>query len=181
MQQLETERLILKRGTKEDYKKVYEYDFTKLRDIAGEFKFEKLNPEIIKSFDNPSEGDYDYIVYLKDTMEPISNIVADREDKKINSIELSFNTHPNYWRQGYTTEALIALMRLLFDSGYDNIICGYDKGNIKSKNLGIKLGFIPYSIKEKAWVKNGQDITTYKSILSKERFNELYNKHNIKK
>jgi len=34
--QLETERLILKRGTYEDYVKVYEYDFTRLRNIAGD-------------------------------------------------------------------------------------------------------------------------------------------------
>lgn len=35
---LETERLILKKGLPEDFIKVYEYDFTKLRDICGEFK-----------------------------------------------------------------------------------------------------------------------------------------------
>ena len=30
-----TDRLILKKGSFEDYKKVYEYDFTKLRDIVN--------------------------------------------------------------------------------------------------------------------------------------------------
>ena len=34
---LETERLILKRGTLDDFQHVYEYDFTKLRNINGEF------------------------------------------------------------------------------------------------------------------------------------------------
>ena len=33
--ELETERLILKKGTPEDFIKVYEYNFTKLRDICG--------------------------------------------------------------------------------------------------------------------------------------------------
>ena len=42
---LETERLMLKRGTLEDYQKVYEYDFTKLRDINGEFDFVKQDPK----------------------------------------------------------------------------------------------------------------------------------------
>ena len=42
---IETERLILKRGTLEDYQKVYEYDFTKLRDINGEFDFVKQDPK----------------------------------------------------------------------------------------------------------------------------------------
>ncbi len=42
---LSTERLSLKRGTFDDYMAVYEYDFRKLRDIAGEFTFEKLGFE----------------------------------------------------------------------------------------------------------------------------------------
>ena len=32
---LETERLILKSGTLQDLQKVYEYNFSELRDIAG--------------------------------------------------------------------------------------------------------------------------------------------------
>ena len=93
---LETERLILKKGTFDDYKKVYEYDFTKLRDIDGEFKFVKLKEEYIYGFDTySSEYDevYDWIIYLKDNMIPIGNILADREEKKIKATELSFNLH----------------------------------------------------------------------------------------
>lgn len=172
--QLETERLILKRGKKEDYIKVYEYDFTKLRDIAGEFEFVKLDPKRIEGFEEPYEESYDWIVYLKDTMEPIGNITADRERKEIKSIELAFNTHPNYWRVGYTTEALIEIMKFLFNQGYENIICGYSEGNIKSKSIGEKLGFEPYEVHENAWKKNGIPITDYTTILSKERYKELY-------
>lgn len=45
---IETERLILKRGTLEDYQKVYEYDFTKLRNINGEFELIKQDPKKIE-------------------------------------------------------------------------------------------------------------------------------------
>lgn len=173
--QLETERLILKRGQFDDYVKVYEYDFTKLRNIAGEFEFVKLDPKRIEGFDKQFEETFDWIVYLKNDKIPIANIVADREQKDINAIELAFNTHPNYWRKGYTSEALIEIMKFLFDNGYENIICGYDEGNIKSKSIGKKLGFEPYSVEENAWVKNGVPITSYVTILSKERFQELYN------
>ena len=172
--QLETERLILKRGKKEDYIRVYEYDFTKLRDIAGEFEFVKQDPKRIEGFEEPYEESYDWIVYLKETMEPIANIVADREIKELKSIELAFNTHPNYWRVGYTTEALIEIMKFLFNNGYENILCGYDEGNFKSKAIGEKLGFVPYKVVENAWIKNGISITSYTSILSKERYKELY-------
>lgn len=66
-------------------------------------------------------------------------------------------------------------MKYLFDNGYENIICGYDEGNIKSKSIGEKLGFEPYSIKENSWIKNGIPITSYITILSKDRFYFLYN------
>ena len=84
---------------------------------------------------------YDWILYLKSSGEPIGNIAADREQKDIKGIELSFNTHPRFWRNGYTVEALIEIMNFLFNQGYENILCGYDEGNLKSKNIGEKLDF----------------------------------------
>ena len=171
---IETERLILKRAPLSDYLKVYEYDFTKLRNINDEFEFVKLDPKRVEGFEEIYEESFDWIVYLKDGMVPISNIVADREKKDINSIELAFNTHPLYWKSGYTSEAIIGIMKFLFDNGYDNIICGYDEGNFKSKGIGEKLGFILYEIKENSWVKNGVPITSYITILSREKFNEKY-------
>lgn len=172
--QLETERLILKRGTLKDLQKVYEYDFTKLRDIAGEFVFEKLDPKKLEGWEIPDPETYDWVIYLKDTMEPIGNVIADREQKDIKAIELAFNTHPNFWRKGYTSEAVIEIMSFLFNNGYENILCGYAEGNFKSKAIGEKLGFIPYKVQENSWKKNGIPINSYTSILSKEKFNELY-------
>lgn len=172
--QLETERLILKRGTLKDLQKVYEYDFRKLRDIAGEFEFVKYDSKKIEGWEIPEPESYDWVIYLKDTMEPIGNVTADREQKNIKAIELAFNTHPNYWRMGYTSEALIEIMKFLFNQEYENILCGYDEGNIKSKSIGKKLGFLPYKKKENAWMKNGIPITSYTTIMSKETFYELY-------
>ena len=172
---LETSRLILKRGNLKDLQKVYEYNFMKLRNINGVFKFEKNNPKDIEGWENPIPNCYDWVVYLKDNMAPIANITADREQSKINAIELAFNTHPAYWRKGYTSEALIEIMKFLFDKGYDNILCGYEEGNFKSKFLGEKLGFIPYYTEQNIWIKTSTTINTYMTILSKERFLNLHN------
>lgn len=175
---LETERLILKRGTKEDFLKVYEYDFTKLRDINGEFEYVKIDPKKIEGFEtyaDDTENVYDWIIYLKESMEPIGNITADREIKEIESTELAFNLHPTYWGQGYMKEAVIGVMNYLFQNGYNNIICGYDEGNIKSKRVNEKIGFEPYSVIPNSWVKDGVPITSYKMIMSKEKYLELYN------
>lgn len=172
---LTTDRLILGIGTYEDYAKVYEYDFTKLRNIAGEFEFVKQDLNKIKGFVNYAEDNehtYDWIIYLNDN--PIGNIVADNYDSSRNSVELSLNLHPNYWRKGYMTETVLAVLRWLYSMGYDNVVYGYEEGNFKSKGLCEKIGFELCSIKENAWVKNGNNITNYETILSKEKFKKLY-------
>lgn len=167
---LETDRLILKRGNLSDFQKVYEYDFRKLRNISGEFEYVKQDPKNLEGWEIPSPETYDWIMYLKNSMEPIGNVIADRGDKNDNSIELAFNTHPDYWRKGYTMEAIIEIMKYLFNNGYDRILCGYDEGNYKSKAIGEKLGFELCEVKENAWVKNGVPITSYTSMITKEKF-----------
>lgn len=94
--------------------------------------------------------------------------------EELKATELSFNMHPNYWNRGYMSEAILEVLKYLFANNYENVLCGYSEGNIKSQKLGEKIGFIPYSKKENVWVKNGINITDYTSILSKERFNQLY-------
>lgn len=180
---LETDKLILKKGNKKDFIKVYEYDFTKLRNINGEFEFVKYDSELASSmatYAEETEGVYDWIVYLKETMEPIANIVADREDKELNSMELSFNLHPIYWGNGYMKEAVTKVMEFLFENGYSNIICGYDEGNEKSKRVQEKIGFEFYKDEENSWQKNGVSITKHINIMNKELFYDIY-QGNIKK
>lgn len=171
---LETARLLLKRGSFEDYKKVYEYDFTKLRGICGEEEKVKYNnDDLLRDFAVPYDNSYDWIMYLKDGT-PIGNVVADREIVELNSIEIAFNIHPDFWRQGYGTEAIEKIIEFLFSKGYDNIVCGYDSGNFKSKGIGEKLGFILYRVDKAAWYKNGVPIDSYVTILSRERYKILH-------
>lgn len=53
-------------------------------------------------------------------------------------------------------------------------MCGYSEGNIKSQKLNNKIGFEVYKVEKDAWEKDGQLITDYKTIISKDRFYELY-------
>ena len=66
---LETGRLVLQRGSLEDFQKVYEYDFRKLRDICGEFEFVKQDPAAIKGYETYADEDdaLDWIIYLKES------------------------------------------------------------------------------------------------------------------
>ena len=84
---LETDRLILKPGSLEDYYKVYEYDLLKLRDINGEFEFVKQDPKYIKEHVYPGSDNtiYDWVIYLKENGYPIGNIFAEMHDSDDNS------------------------------------------------------------------------------------------------
>lgn len=143
---LKTDRLVLKRGVLEDYQKVYEYDFRKLRNINNEFEMIKQNLEGLKGIDTYADEEdevFDWIVYLKEGEIPIANITADREDKNIKSTEIAFNMHPSYWKKGYMSEAISRVLEFLFEFGFENVMYGYSEGNSNSKRIGDKLGFTP--------------------------------------
>lgn len=185
---IETERLIISHGTIEDNVKVHEYDFNYLQGIEGICEKIKRNPNEVRSwFQNDSSMEehykrleakrsYNFIIYLKETKEPIGDIGFDRYNEEIKGLEISCWLHPNYWGNGYAKEALIKAMEYIFSLGYDNIIYGYYEGNERSKRNCEKIGFIPF----KQVPKNncfGNPSIEYQNIMSKERFKELYKKH----
>lgn len=176
---IDTDRLVLKKGTYDDYVKVYEYDFSRLRNIDGEFDFVKIDPETIKGFETYSEEEenvLDFIIYLKENDNPIGNVVFDKYDKEKKSLEISCNLHPKYWRQGYMTEALIATMKYVFNElDIDSIIYGYAEDNYKSKCLCNKIGFAYYYDYMEYYIRINKDIKEIKTIISRDEFNKKYN------
>ena len=177
---IQSERLILQKGTVDDYLSVYEYDFTKLRDIDGEFEYAKQNVEEIKKWfepdieqfhkNNEAEHFFDWIIYLKESMTPIGNILADRENIENKEIEIAFNLHPSYWGNGYMPEAIKSVLEYLFELGYENIKSGYSDGNVKSKRVLEKTGFEHCGIEKNAWEKNGKPIDDYQVMITKTKF-----------
>ena len=179
---LQTERLILKRGSYEDYVKVYEYDFTILRNIAGEFEFVKNDPEKLigyETYADEEENVLDFIIYLKDDNQAIGNIIFDRYDSKNKSLEISCNLHPDYWENGYMTEAILSTMEYVFNNlDIDNIIYGFAEENYKSKGLSEKLGFNFYYDYIEHYKRIDKDVREIKTIMSKEEFNKKYKTNN---
>ncbi len=175
--ELETERLILKRGTYEDFVKVYEYDFTRLRNIDGEFEFVKYDPEKLKGYESLADEPYtiDFIVYKKDDLTPIGNLTLDRYNPENKSLEVSVNLHPSYWRRGYMTEAILHAMHYVFKNlDIDNIIYGYAEENFKSRGLSDKIGFDFYCDKIEHYIRLDKDIKERITIMSREKFQQLY-------
>ena len=179
---LQTERLILKRGSYEDFTKVYEYDLTKLRNIAGEFEFVKYDPEKLRGFvtyADEEENVLDFIIYLRENNQPIGNIVYDRYDINNKSLEISCNLHPNYWRRGYMTEAILSTMEYVFNNlDIDNIVYGFAEENYKSRGLSEKIGFDFYADCIEHYKRIDKDIKEIQTIMSKENFNKKYGTNN---
>lgn len=177
IKELKSKHLIMKRGTKEDYLKVYEYEFNKLKNIDGIYLLEKQDHSKIEKLFKGGEKRYfsklkkahmfDWIIYNNDI--PIGNALTKEENIENKQIEVGINIHPNYWGHNYSKESLETIMDYLFSVGYDNIICEYEDGNLKAKRVLDKLGFKPYSI-EKDSFKSEKDnlIDVYKTIMTKE-------------
>ena len=179
---IETERLLIGHGDVEDYVKIHEYDFNALQNIKGVMEYIKMDPQEVRSwFNNDIDSwykrledlkHYNFVVYLKESMEPIADIGYDRNIPEINAIEVSEWVHPRYWGHGYAKEALIATMKYIYDEGFDNIIYGYVEGNEKSRMLNEKIGFEKY--KEDVFRTNYGETNQYITIMSKEKFKDLY-------
>ncbi len=175
--EIKTDRLILKRGSFEDYLKVYEYDFNKLSGVNQVVSFERQNIRKIKSWFKGGMKNYykklvkahmfDWIIY--DNQEPVGNVLTGDEDLENNSIELMVNVHPSFWGRSYAKEALSVTLDYLFKIGYEGVTCKYLDGNLKAKKLVEKLGFKPYKIKMDAYYNGDSDIIDeYVLIMKKE-------------
>ncbi len=173
--ELKTKRLIIKKGTKEDFLKVYEYEFSKLKNVDGVCKLVKQDKSKIESSFKIGMKKYylklqkahafDWIIYCDNN--PVGNILTGEED--IKTVSLSFNIHPSYWGNGYIKEALSCVMDYLYSLGYDNIICLYQDGNIKAKRALDKLGFKPHKITLDSYKScEGNLIDEYEVIMTKE-------------
>ena len=151
--EFETDRLLIKHGQISDYVKVHEYDFNYLQGTQDIFKYVKRDPnEVISWFKNynsmeeyydslEKEKTYEFLLYLKDSNEPIGEISFDRFNEKLKSLEIACWIHPKFWGKGYAKEAIIVLMNYIYSLGYDNIVYSYDEGNERSKKLSDKIGF----------------------------------------
>lgn len=173
IKEIKSDRLVIKKGNEKDYLKVYEYDFSKLKNIDNDIKLEKQDLNKIKAwftggmekyYENLKKSHaFDWIIYLNNV--PIGNVLALETDDK--TIELTYNLHPNYWKNGYMSESLCYIINYLFFQGYEKIINGYLECNINAKKINDKIGFKAYEIL-KDYVKGKKmNYDLYKTVMDK--------------
>lgn len=145
---LETKRLILRHWKKSDANSLYEYaKDPEVGPIAGWPPHNNIQ-ESINVITNVFCGRECYAVCLKEDNIAIGcielklngcNDMSERDDE----CELGYWLGQKFWGRGIIPEAAKELLRRGFeDLGMTTIWCGYYDGNIKSKRVQEKLGFI---------------------------------------
>lgn len=143
--QLETERLILRRFTPKDAEPMF-------RNWASDPEVTKFlmwqthtDIEVSQTIANEWVGNYEsdsyyqWAIVPKDLCEPIGSIAAVKVDNAIKMVHIGYCIGKAWWRQGYTSEALAALIRFFFEEvGVNRIESRHDPRNPNSGKVMIK-------------------------------------------
>ncbi|MBR5208140.1 MAG: GNAT family N-acetyltransferase [Erysipelotrichaceae bacterium] len=126
-------------------------------DASAMFHMIHHNPKVLETFltqymENESEAHVDnlltyqenghliYIIELKETGAAIGLLLEQTDENK--TMELGYAIGEPYWNQGYTTEAMRAVIAYLFKKGYQKVTAQCFIENKASERVMIKSGMI---------------------------------------
>ena len=165
---METERLILRPWCEDDAEELYKYaSDPEVGPPAGWPPHTSVenSREIIRTVLSAPES---YAVCLKEDGKPIGSVGFHRNDlaERDDEYELGYWIGKPFWGQGLIPEASREMLRYAFDElGMSRIWCGYYDGNIKSRRVMEKLGFVHYRTTEGIEVSLLGEIRTGHSML----------------
>ena len=117
----ESERLILRRYTKEDIQDLFEY--------LSDKEVVKYEPYKPLSFDETKEN----LEWRIGTDEMIGNVYMGKRD--FEALEIGYVFNQNYWGNGYAAESCKALIQQAFSNGVHRIYAECDPDNKNSWKL----------------------------------------------
>ena len=145
---LETDRLILRRFTAEDDSAMFanwasDSDVTKYLMWKTHESIEEsrqvLSDIWLSHYDEPDF--YQWAIVPKDLNEPIGSIGVVKHDDQTKMVHIGYCIGKDWWRKGYTSEALIRLVRFFFeDVGMNRIESRHDPRNPNSGKVMQKAG-----------------------------------------
>ena len=145
---LETERLVLRKLEIKDAEEIFK-NWTSDDDVSKYTSWEthksvedtiKWLSEVVKNYDDSMK--YDWGITLKDTGELIGSIGAYLKENEDNRYEPGYCLSKKYWRNGYATESLKAVLDYLInEKGIKKFVCEHAKDNHASGRVMKKVGF----------------------------------------
>ena len=160
---LETNRLILRPWCENDAEELYQYACDpEVGPSAGWQPHTSVenSREIIRSVLSAPEI---YAICLKENGKPIGSIGFHRNDlaELDDEYELGYWIGKPFWGQGLIPEASREMLRYAFeDLGMNRIWCGHYDGNVKSRRVQEKLGFVYHHTTEGIEVKLMNEVRT---------------------
>ena len=146
-QTIETKRLILRRFTPEDAGPLYE-NWATDQDVV---KFLRIKPHtcledtrefvesIVAKYEAPDT--YRWIIVLREIGEPIGFLGLTTLSESDMTGSFGYSIGKAYWNNGYTTEALTAVLRFgLVDAGYNRLEAYHSISNMPSGRVMLKAG-----------------------------------------
>ena len=176
---LQTKRLILRPWREEDAQNLYEY--AKDEEVGPPAGWQphtsvENSCEIIRTVLSAPET---YAVCLKEDGCPIGSIGFYRKDlaEADDEYELGYWIGKPFWGQGLIPEASREMLRYAFEElGMNRIWCGYYDGNVKSRRVQEKLGFVYHHTTEGIKVTLMNEIRTGHAMLMTKEMWEKQNK-----
>ncbi|TDM07939.1 GNAT family N-acetyltransferase [Macrococcus lamae] len=138
----ETERLMIRRPVSSDFD-----NFITIRNSEPFLNYNPM-PELTEDaareeLEHLIKEETMYAICLKDdTMIGMMDAFHDSLRYNVNSQMISYNMNEAFTGKGYMQEALVGLISHLFENGTDIISARVFKGNVASKHLLEKVGFI---------------------------------------
>ncbi len=160
---LETSLLILRPWREDDAEELYKYACDpEVGPPAGWLPHTSAenSREIIRTVLSAPET---YPVCLKEDGKPIGSIGLHRNDiaEDDDEYELGYWIGKPFWGRGLIPEASREILRHAFeDLGMNRIWCGYYDGNVKSRHVQEKLGFVYHHTTEGLEVEQMNEIRT---------------------
>ncbi len=142
---ISTRRLILRFLKEEDRSAIFRninHDPEVLKYYVDSYKEKEEDLSLSRIIEKyRAEKMYFLAIVLKENGEVIGNIFQiNRPDKVMNTVEVGFALGRPYWDQGYMSEALNAMIRLLFSSGVHKVRACHIEENAASGEVMKKCG-----------------------------------------
>lgn len=173
---LETERLILRRFTADDAEAAFK-NWTSSDNITKFLRWEThcdisetrgyIN-FLLENYAKPCA--YEWAIVLKDLGEPIGSMGAVALNEKAQSVEIGYCIGENWWRCGYTSEALAAVIKFFFEEvGVNRVYSEHDPRNPNSGRVMEKCGMkYEGTLRQADWNNSGICDTKIYGILKDE-------------
>jgi len=175
---LETDRLILRRFSEDDAKAVFKNwandpEVTKFLMWSPHMNVSASRDWCVHNVNFYADDKYySWIIVLKEIEEPIGSISVVKLEDKASMAHIGYCIGKTWWHQGYTSEALKALVKFLFEEvGLNRIEARHDPRNANSGLVMQKVGMKYEGTHRQAdWNNSGLCDAAYYAVLAEEYF-----------